>query len=259
MVAIDKHSIFHNFVYKWHHPLLSRQWLRCSIMFSMLCATVFVMIYLNQYNVLPVSHVIVEGNLIYSNKNELVTAISSYLTCGFMSVNISNICQVVEAFSWIKKVHVMRVWPDTLYIIVDEHTAIAQWKDQALVNEYGEVFQPSGKMFPTNLVILHGLEGSSKVMSKQLLVIQQYVSELGLIIKRVTMDQRRSWTIYFNGSIKVILGRANNKQRLQNFVEIFKVVLLHYIEYIAAVDMRYTSGMSVIWKYDQNFDLNGTS
>ena len=258
MVVINKHGKSHNFFYKWHYLLFLRQWLCRSITFLMLCVTVFVIIYLNQDEALPISHVIVEGNFIYSNKDELVTAIGSQVTCGFMSVNIFDICQVIEAFSWIKKVQVIRVWPDTLYIIVDEHTAIAQWKGQALVNEYGEIFQSSRRILPTNLVILHGLEGSSKVMAKQLLVIQQHVSELGLTIKQVTMDHRRAWTIYFNGSIEVILGRADNNQRLQSFVKVFKAILYNYREYIAAVDMRYTSGMSVIWKYDQKPDLNGT-
>lgn len=254
---MNKHGISHIFVYKSHHPLFLRQWLHRSIIVLMLCVTVFVIIYLNKDNVLPISHVIIEGNLIYSNRDELVMAISSYVICGFMSINMSDISRIVASFPWIRKVQVIRVWPGILYIIVDEHTAIAQWKDQALVNEYGEIFQPFSKIFSTNLVTLHGLEGSSKVMAKQLLIIKQYVSEIGLTIKQVTMDQRLAWTIYFNGSIKVILGRDDHNKRLKSFVDVFKAVLYRYRKYIAAVDMRYIGGISVLWKYDRKPDLNG--
>jgi cell division protein FtsQ len=84
------------------------------------------------------------------------------------------------------------------------------------------------------------------------------MSAVGLKTAKITMDERRAWTLYFVNDMQVKLGRANSDERLQRFVRVFKAGLNNYQSEIVAVDMRYTNGLSVIWKQGHKPDFYGT-
>lgn len=258
MAGVNKRGATRKPVRKERQALAWQQWLRHSMIVLMLVTIVSASVYLHQDDTLPILHVTVEGDFANTNKDKLVTAVNPYVTGSFINVDVASIRQAGEALPWVKQIQVRRIWPDTLHLIVDEHTAVAQWGDHGLVNEQGKVFLPPKNTFPRGLVRLEGLEGSSEMMTQRLLAIQEYVTELGLTTKKITMDQRRAWTIYFDNSVKLLLGRADSEQRLQRFVKIFKAGLERYKTDIAGIDMRYTNGMSVIWKPGQKPDFNGT-
>lgn len=245
-------------VRKERQPVAWQKWLRYSTMVSMVIAVIAGTVYLSQDDTLPILHVTVEGDFVYANKEELVKAVTPYVKGSFINVDVASIRDAGEALPWVKQIQVRRIWPDSLHLIVDEQAAVARWHDDALVNKHGEVFQPPRNTFPTELVVLEGLKGSSQVMTKRLFVIQKQMSTLGLNVKKVTMDQRRAWTIDLDNEMQVVLGRADSEQRLQRFVKVFKAGLQRFQTNITAVDMRYTNGMSVIWKYGHKPDFNGT-
>ncbi|RLA02182.1 MAG: cell division protein FtsQ/DivIB, partial [Gammaproteobacteria bacterium] len=73
-----------------------------------------------------------------------------------------------------------------------------------------------------------------------------------------SMDERRAWSMTLSNGMKVLLGRVDSEQRFKRFVMVFQSGLNQFESQIAEMDMRYTNGLSVIWKQGQKPDFNGT-
>lgn len=214
-------------------------------------------VYMNNTDTLPILHVTVEGELINTEKQALIQAVTPYVTGSFLNVNVAGIRQAGEALPWVSQIQVRRVWPDTLHLMVSEHQAIARWNENGLVNTRGEVFYPDSGKMPEGLIQLFGPEGNSELMARQLVTIQQSVHTLGLRVKSLTMDERRSWQVRFTDDMQLQLGRAASEQRLARFIRVFEGPLATYREQIEIVDMRYTNGLAVVWKNGKQPDFNG--
>jgi cell division protein FtsQ len=214
-------------------------------------------VYLNNTDTLPIKHVTVEGELINTEKQALIEAVTPYVTGSFLDVNVVGIRQAGEALPWVAQIQVRRVWPDTLHLMVSEHQAIARWNENGLVNTRGQVFYPDSGKMPEGLIQLFGPEGNSELMARQMVTIQQTVETLGLRVKSLTMDERRSWQVKFTDDMQLLLGRAASEQRLARFIRVFQGSLAIYREQIETVDMRYTNGLAVVWKDGKQPVFNG--
>lgn len=214
--------------------------------------------YLHQDDTLPVLHVTVEGELQHTDRQYLQQVVKPYVTGSFIDVDVAGLRTAAKEIPWVDQIQVRRVWPDTLHLIVTEHQAVARWNDDGLVNNRGQVFYPAAETFPEGLVTLFGPEGSSEMMARRLVDMQQELNALELRILSLRMDERRSWGMTFTNELELELGRADSNARLQRFIRVLGNQLAVYREQIAMVDMRYTNGLAVQWKDGQKPDFNGT-
>jgi len=245
-------------VRKQRQPIAWQQWLRHMVMVSILVSIAVAAVWLQQEDTLPILHVSVDGQFEHADKNELVKVVTPYVTGSFINVDVAKLRDAGEALPWVKLIQVKRSWPDSLHLVVEEQEAIAQWSNHALVNIDGKLFFPVKKSFPKGLVKLTGPEGTSQVMTSQYKGIVKRFDELGLRVNKLAMDKRRSWFVQFDTGMQLKLGRANNEQRIERFINIYKAGLRHYQKQIQTVDMRYTNGLSVVWKSGIQPDFNGT-
>lgn len=214
--------------------------------------------YLHEAETLPVKHVSVEGDIRHVNRDQLVEAVSPFVRGSFLDVDVASIREAGENLPWIQQIQVRRVWPDTLHLMVQEHKAVARWNDNSLVNNLGGVFTPASDTMPVGLVQMTGPEGTSELMARRLVDIQQQVDALGLRVTAISMDKRRAWQVDFKDGLHLKLGRADGETRLQRFIEVYRDGLSSFREQIEAIDMRYTNGLAVVWKDGQQPDFNGT-
>jgi cell division protein FtsQ len=235
-----------------------QKWLRLSFALMVLAVFVGASMWLHQDTTLPIKHVTVAGNMKNTAKDDLIKAVTPFVTGNFLSVDVASIQKAGEKLPWVKQVQVRRMWPDKIHLIVQEQQAIAFWNDKALVNQDGELFTPTKASFPKGLVTLNGDDGSSKLMLQQLIDIHKQTSSLGLKVSQLQMDQRRAWTVLFTNEMTLLLGRAESKKRLQRFIDVYQTELADYQDRIEKVDMRYTNGLAVVWKQGQQPDFYGT-
>ena len=99
-------------------------------LFGLVSATV----YLQRDDTFPILHVTVEGDLLHTDKNTLIKAVTPYVTGSFFSVDADRIQHAGESLPWVKQIQVKRAWPDSLHLVVEEHHAISRWGDNALLN-----------------------------------------------------------------------------------------------------------------------------
>jgi len=245
-------------VRKQRQSIAWQKGVRNMLVLSLLMGAIAAGMWLQQEDTLPILHVSVDGAFEHANKSELVKVVTPYVTGSFINVDVAKLRDAGEALPWVKLIQVKRSWPDTMHLVVEEQKAVAQWSDYALVNTDGELFFPAKKSFPKGLVKLAGPKDTSGVMTQQYAAIVKRFNVLGLRVHKLEMDKRRSWIIQFDDGMKLMLGRADNEQRLDRFVNIYKAGLQHYQEQIKTVDMRYTNGLSVVWKSGIQPDFNGT-
>jgi len=236
-------------------------WKPLFAQFFMICALSTVvagLVYLQQDDTLPILHVSVEGNFSHADKKALVKTVMPFVTGNFINVDVDKLREAGQSLPWVKVVQVKRQWPDGLHLVVEEHTALARWGKNALLNTEGELFMPKRASFPTGLPLIQGPEGSSPLMVQRYKTLDKTFTKLGMQLATITMDRRRAWTLQFNNGMEIRLGRAQNEQRLNRFLQVYKAGLNTYQTDIAVVDMRYTNGLSVVWKLGQKPDFNGT-
>jgi len=214
-------------------------------------------VWLNQDDTLPILHVTVDGKFEHVNKGKLVKSVMPYVSGSFISVDVAKLREAGESAPWVKQIQVQRRWPDSLHLIVEEQNAIAAWGQYALVNKEGELFYPAKKTFPKGLVQLDGPEGTNIMITKRYVSMKDKLLKVGLGIKQLKIDKRRSWLLKLNNDITVKLGRADSEQRLNRFIAVYKAGLNQFNTKINTVDMRYTNGLAVNWKSGSQSDLNG--
>ncbi len=230
---------------------------RYMLMLMVLILSVTTIAWIHQDDSLPIKHVAVEGSFQHTDKQDLVKAVTPYVKGSFFNVDVVSIRRAAQALPWVKQVQVRRIWPDKLFLQVDEHRAVAQWGKTGLVNEKGELFFPPKKTMPKGLVVMNGYKGGSEVMTQRLLSIHQQMSALGLRVTQLKMDERRSWEVHFSNGLELLLGRADSQQRLDRFEKVYATGLKKFEEQIKGVDMRYTNGLAVIWKNGQQPGFSG--
>jgi len=245
-------------VRKQRQPVVWQQWLRMLFVISAFSGLVVAGIWLQQEDTLPILHVTVDGKFMHTDRDKLVTAVTPYVTGNFVNVNVAKLREAGEALPWVRLIQVKRNWPDSLHLVVEEQQAIAQWGSHALVNSNGELFFPAKKTFPAGLTKLHGPKGTSALMTQHLADAVIALKPIGLKVNELKMDNRRSWIIKFNNGMNLMIGRAESKQRLERFISIYEAGLQRYQQQIKTVDMRYTNGVSVVWKSGRLPDFNGT-
>ncbi|WP_101760173.1 cell division protein FtsQ/DivIB [Oceanicoccus sp. KOV_DT_Chl] len=90
----------------------------------------------------PVSRVVINGDFVNVERQQLVAAVEVFLGSGFLLLDLDGIRLQLNQQPWVFDVMVERHWPDEIAITVIEQKAIAHWGDHAYLNHRGEVFSP---------------------------------------------------------------------------------------------------------------------
>lgn len=200
----------------------------------------------------------VYGELRWVDREKLNDAVKPYLDSNFFSADLNGIKQTVESLPWVASASVRRQWPNQLQIFVNEHKAVARWKENILINENGELFRPAEipEDIAQSLVQLQGPDNSYQYLFAQYQELQPLFVEQGLqdelVITKVYMNERRALGIELSSGMRIIFGRLNASMDLYNaasrFLQAFKSNIKEHAGQIAVVDLRYTNGFAVQWK-----------
>ena len=193
----------------------------------------------------PVSNVRVESAQRFVTEEELRNLISRYLGTSFFAFDVTEAKQSLEQHPWIRRVSAKKVWPDALVLDIQEEIAIARWGDGQLINQFGEIFEPSGRQRTAGLPLLVGSEGEQHRVMEQYRAVSQQLFSVGLRATSLSLSPRGNWTLILNGSMSVTLGRDKIIERLARFIELYQSSELMAFEKLASVDLRYDNGIAV--------------
>ncbi|WP_145031537.1 cell division protein FtsQ [Pantoea ananatis] len=222
------------------------------VMGVMIAGGLVVLKWMNDASRLPLSKLVVTGQLHYTTHDDIRQAILSLGSPGtFMSQDVNVIQQQIERLPWIKQVSVRKQWPDELKIHLVEFTPLARWNDSHMVDSDGVSFSvPANHMGKETLPMLYGPEGSEKEVLAGYHSMDDVLKARKFTLKVASMTARRSWQLVTSDDVRIELGRTDTMKRLNRFIELYPVLLQqgqNEHKRINSVDLRYDSGASVGW------------
>ncbi|MFC0117817.1 cell division protein FtsQ/DivIB [Pseudoalteromonas xiamenensis] len=185
----------------------------------------------------------------YTNENEILKAIRKVDLSSYFELDVKQVQREVQALPWVATASVRKQWPNTLQVYVVEHTPVAIWNSDLLLNQAGEVFQANSDKLPPHLPQLYGPEGSEQEawevfgQLKALLAVNQFKLE------SLALSERFAWQLWLDNGIRLNLGRTEKAKRVQRFIDVFPHLEKPEGAQIDVVDLRYDTGLAVSWKY----------
>jgi cell division protein FtsQ len=227
--------------------------LKTGLLAAMACALASLYSYSRDQNLYTIRQVALDG-FRHLDRNEVLSLIHSSFRGNLMTLDILELRQRIEKFSWVKGVSVRKVYPDKLYIkIVEREPAgIARMDKLWLFDESGvflDEYRPAEHA--VDHPVLSGLHDASDPMAQDenLERIRRYVDFLKLIdasgtrvsgrISEIDLtDTSDLVVIPLEGTPRVHLGYEKLPQRLDRFLKVVDRAMEENGP-IAEMDMRY--------------------
>ena len=114
---------------------------------------------------------------------------------GFLQIDLSQVKQEIEAINWVKSASIERRWPDRINIFVEEEDIIGRWNNQSIINSNGNLFNLNQQTLPSGLIEFDGPDGQQDIVFKMYSVFTQELVARGILIERMTLDFKGSWSI----------------------------------------------------------------
>lgn len=205
----------------------------------------------------PVAEVKVIGPVRHLDKPGLANNVASTLEDGLLGVDIATVREQVLSHPWVRNAGVIRDWPQTLVIRVEEEVPVARWGEDGLLNHEGEIFWPELKKEYVQLPRLSGVAEDTVQVMAQFHDLNLIFRRIGLKVIALDLEQRGAWSLMLDNDIRVIVGRGAVNERLERFLDLYTRVLSARAEQIELVDIRYANGVSVKWKPEANDENAG--
>ena len=198
----------------------------------------------------PVTSVVISGEMIYTNKEDIEQAIDAINLSNFFNVDVNQVQNKVANLPWVYSVSVRKKWPNELKIYVVDQTPVAYWNGDFLINQQGVAFQADITRIQHPLPAFYGPEGSEIVALENYVNLSELLDYRTLAIDELVLSERFSWQLTLNDGVTLNLGREERVQRIQRFMDVYPVIKNNKKadQQVDYVDLRYDTGLAVGWK-----------
>lgn len=193
------------------------------------------------------SKVLVHGNPVYTNEQDIVGKIKSLKIRTFFDVDVNQVQEKLLELPWVASVSVRKQWPDTLRVYVTEHQAVAIWNQDLLLNTHGDIFQAPAEQFFNKLPMLYGPEGSENEAWKTFKTFKELLALNEIELSSLALSERFSWRLWLKSGVKLNLGRKDIALRVQRFIDLYPEIKNSSDKEVESIDLRYDTGLAVSW------------
>jgi len=171
----------------------------------------------------------------------------------FFTTRIEEVRVAFEKLPWVRHAEVRRLWPDGLGLSIEEHEAVAYWKnigdgggDVRLINRQGEVFAASSDVAMPEF---SGPQGSAAGMLERYETYSRILQPLRAKLVRMDLSARGAWRLRLDNGLSIALdreqGRSPIEGRLEDFVAALPRLQNSLGVRIAHADLRYPNGFAL--------------
>ncbi|MFC0445848.1 cell division protein FtsQ/DivIB [Pseudidiomarina halophila] len=200
----------------------------------------------------PLKRLVVQGELNYMTPNDVRDTLLGEPLGSFFSADVDQIRARVEAMPWVAKASVRKEWPDILKVFVVEQQPLAHWnanqRDDALVNQEGEVFYADKSVLEHALPYLSGPEHAVAEAVKHYRNTSELLGLNGFQVSQVELSERFALELLLNDGTNLRLGREALLERVQRFIDLYPQLKEHQDAPLDSVDLRYDTGVAVRWR-----------
>ena len=192
--------------------------------------------------VFPLREIAVSGTIAHTTREQLDAIARSELRGNFFTVDLEAARRSFEKLPWVRSAKLRRTWPDRLDVELEEHQALARWRDIALVNTYGEVFAAASS---ARLPVFVGPQGAAAEMTAHYGAFREALAGIGRAVSEVRLSGRRAWQVKLDDGQVLELGRQDAIERLARFAAVYPRVAAQLQDKRGRIDLRYSNGFAV--------------
>ena len=170
----------------------------------------------------------------------------------FFTVGLDHVRRRFEEVPWVRRAEVRRIWPNRLFVALEEHQVLARWKDDSgrFVNTHGELFSvnPAEVANHQNLLLLSGPDGSQMLVTRRYDELAHQLLPLSMRPVALELSDRQSWTARLDSGITLKLGRDEGvpvADRVARWVTAHPLIQARLNGRAEVVDLRYPNGFAV--------------
>jgi len=201
-----------------------------------------VLISILRLSIFSLREVQLSGSLKHTTRDQVESLVSSRLTGNFFTLDLEQARTAFQKLPWVRTANLRRQWPDRLEVEIEEHVALARWRDIALVNTYGEVFEAATD---ETLPVLAGPDGTSAELVDRYAAFAQALVPVAKRPVQVVLSERRAWQVKLDSGDVLELGREQMDERVQRFVHAYARTLGQLPTRPYRIDLRYPNGFAV--------------
>lgn len=215
----------------------------------------------------PVTSLVITGEMPYTQRSDILTAIETVDLGNFFQVNVNEIQDKISTLPWVYSVAIRKQWPNQLKIYVVDQKPIAQWNGDFFINQYGSAFQADIKRLKRPLPKFFGPEGTEKVALENFTNLNALLAYKNLAIDELVLTERYAWQLTLNDGVSLNLGREDRVKRVQRFMDVYPLIKAELAlrnktqksrknnrhkkeekQQVDYIDLRYDTGLAVGWK-----------
>ncbi len=193
----------------------------------------------------PIRQVRLYGDFGHIEPASLHSRLQQHLVGNFFKVDVDEVAAFLRQQPWVNQVAVRKQWPGVLVVVVTEHSPVAVWNQEYLLNTKGEVFRAPLEQVQASLPKLNGPEGAEQDALSMYAKVQALLALHQFEASGLTLSERFAWDVQLSNGIALKLGREDTLKRVQRFIDLYPVVSQHKPEAIVQVDLRYDTGLAV--------------
>ena len=193
----------------------------------------------------PIRQVKLYGDFGHIQPTKLHRTLQQEFVGNYFKVNVDQVQQFLQQQPWVYQVAVRKQWPDTLVVVVTEHSPVAIWNLEYLLNQRGEVFKAPIAQLNAKLPQLAGPQGSEQDALTMFTRVQSLLTLHQFEAERLSVSDRFAWQLKLSNGIELKLGREDTLKRVQRFIDLYPSISKHKPEAIEQVDLRYDTGLAV--------------
>ena len=192
--------------------------------------------------IFPLRDVTVTGRIAHTTRDQVESIVREELRGNFFTVDLVATRLAFEKLPWVRSATLRRAWPDRLEVAVEEHVAVARWRDTGLVNDRGEIFEAA---IDARLPVFAGPEGSAAEIAAQHAVFAELLARVGRVPAELRLSERRAWEIKLDNGDVLELGRQDLAARLERFTAVYERTVGRLPQGAYRIDLRYPGGFAL--------------
>lgn len=210
-------------------------------------------LWLARHEIWSIDTIEVKGQVQHQSEVILRAHLAHRLQGTLINIDLQEVRQLVEALPWVRRAEVIRVFPNRLRLVIEEHQAVAWWGEaQAgrILNSHGEIFEAvADEQWAADWPELSGPDAYSSTVWQVYQRLNPMFQPLQRDVVRLEHDARGTWRLQLDSGARIELGRgdvAALTQRTQVFTDTVQRLAARYGQRdIETADLRYPNGYAL--------------
>lgn len=232
-------------------PLAMRRLTRAMVLASLCVVAATAIAWVGQRPRFSFHRIVVTGELRHVNRADVRAALAGRLRGNFFTMHLAATRRAIETVPWVQSASVRRVWPDSLWIRIEERRALGVWDDGRLLSDQGVLFEGNeaeAEVDGANLQF-SGPPSMATEINAALSQLNTSLNAMQLHLAGIDLSERGSWTVKSDDGREFILGRDDPPgsvgQRLAGIARAYPRVVAQLGAAPRRFDARYDNGFAV--------------